>query len=371
MGRPPAAIAESLDRLNRAARALSRPVAFMEVCGTHTVNAFRCGLHGLMPENVTLLSGPGCPVCVTAQGDIDMLIELALRGEITLCTYGDMMRVTGASGTLEQARTRGADVRVVYSSMDAVKLAAARPDRQVVFAAVGFETTSPGTAAAVLDAQRLALDNFTVLASHKLVVPAMRALLDGGLVKVHGFLCPGHVSVIIGSEAFRPVVAYGLPCVIAGFDARQIAEALARLAELVRDGQANLENLYSEAVSAEGNRVALEMIARVFQPADVRWRGLGVIAASGLVLRREYDRFNAQVRCQLRAPDSPEPAGCRCGEVITGRCRPSDCPLFARDCTPTHPIGPCMVSSEGPCQAWFKYRRAAVAPADRAPQAPG
>ncbi len=361
-----AIIQDLLTRLRDAAASLGRPVQFMEVCGTHTVSAFRCGLHSLMPQNVTLLSGPGCPVCVTAQGDIDMLIDLGGRPGITLCTYGDMIRVTSSSGSLEQARSQGADVRIVYSTMDAVKLAAAEPRRQVVFAAVGFETTAPATAAAVLEAQKLGLGNFTALASHKLVIPAMSALLEGGQVNVQGFLCPGHVSVIIGSEAYRPIVNnYRMPCVIAGFEDFQIAAALADLAEQVRDGQVLLKNLYSQAVTPAGNKVALEIIDRVFRPADVWWRGLGIIPNSGMILRDEYDRYNAQVRFGLTAADVPEPPGCRCGEVITGRCTPADCKLFGRTCTPIRPVGPCMVSSEGTCQAWFKYRRAALASSEK------
>lgn len=350
---------EALDRLNAAAKALARPVQFMEVCGTHTVSAFRCGLHGLMPGNVRLLSGPGCPVCVTAQGEIDLFIELAHRPGLTLCTYGDMLRVTGSRGSLEKARGRGADVRIVYSTLDAVKLAAAEPQRQVVFAAVGFETTSPNTAAAVLEARRRGLENFSVLASHKLIIPAMRGLLDSGTVNVQGFLCPGHVSTIIGYEAFRPIVEdYGLSCVIAGFEPIHIATALARLTELVRDGQARLENWYPQVVTARGNPKAMEIIFQVFEPADMRWRGLGTLAMSGLKVKDEFSKFDARVRYALSEPEVPEPPGCRCGEVITGRCTPGDCKLFGRLCTPINPIGPCMVSAEGTCQAWFKYRRA-------------
>lgn len=349
---------EALRRLNAAAESLQSPVNFMEVCGTHTVSAFRCGVHSLMPRNVTLLSGPGCPVCVTAQGEIDLFMELALRPGVTLCTYGDMIRVTGSHGSLERVRGQGADVRIVYSPLDAVRLAAAEPHRQVVFAAVGFETTTPATAATILEAQRLKLDNFSVLASHKTIMPAMRALLDGGGVNVAGFLLPGHVSIIVGAEAYRPIVdQYGLACVIAGFEDVQILAALAQLTEFVRDGKPQLENQYPQAVTPEGNRRAQDVIAQVFEPADAHWRGVGMIPGSGLRIRGEYQKFDARVRYGLVEVDRPEPAGCRCGEVITGRCTPKQCGLFGKVCTPTNPIGPCMVSSEGTCQAWFKYRR--------------
>lgn len=352
---------QCLGRLNAAARRLPRPVKFMEVCGTHTMSAFRSGLHSLMPSNVTLLSGPGCPVCVTWQGDIDQLIELARRANVTLCTYGDMLRVIGSSGSLEQCRAEGADVRIVYSSLDAVKLAASDPSRQVVFAAVGFETTTPASAAAVLEADRLGLENFTILASHKLIMPAMRALLDSGEVRVDGFLCPGHVSVIVGAAVFEPIVReYHLPCVITGFEGPQIAAALARLTEMVADNRPALENLYSQAVTEEGNRAAQAIIDKVFVPADWRWRGLGELKGSGLALRREYRNYDARLRFALSTPAVKELPGCRCGDVITGRASPVDCKLFATACTPVRALGPCMVSSEGTCQAWFKYHRVKI-----------
>lgn len=348
---------EALDRLYAAANRIGRDVRFMEVCGTHTVNAFRSGLHSLMPPNVTLLSGPGCPVCVTSQGDVDQLIELSRRPNITLCTYGDMLRVTGRDGSLEQARGDGADVRVVYSALDAIRLAVERPNREAVFAAVGFETTAPATAVAVLEAARRRLANFTVFTSHKLIIPAMRALLETK-VNVDGFVCPGHVSVIIGSEVFRPIVEqYGLSCVITGFEGPQIAAALTRLCELTLSGRADLENLYPQAVTPAGNRQAQALIARVFRVASVHWRGLNELPNSGLELRDALREFDARVRFELGKPLNHEPPGCRCGDVITGRCAPADCRLFAAACTPLNPIGPCMVSSEGSCQAWFKYHR--------------
>ena len=264
-------VKEFLMRLESAAAKLGRDVAFMEVCGTHTVNAFRCGLHSLMPPNVTLLSGPGCPVCVTAQGDVDQMIQLAARPGVTLCTYGDMLRVTGTNGSLELSRMGGADIRVIYSAMDAVKLAADEPRREVVLVAVGFETTAPATAIAVLEAHRRGLKNFTALVTHKLVLPAMRALLDGVPVKLDGFLCPGHVSVIIGADVFAPIVQqYRKPCVIVGFEDLQLAAGLCRLVELALAGTPRLENLYPQAVSPRGNARAQEVLDRVFEPVEAR-----------------------------------------------------------------------------------------------------
>ena len=347
-----------LKRLTDAAAAIDRPVTFMEVCGTHTMSAFRCGLHSLMPPNVTLLSGPGCPVCVTAQGDIDLLIEVAAEHDVALCTYGDMLRVPGRRGSLEKARSRGADIHVVYSSTDAVKHAAANPGRQVVFAAVGFETPAPATAVAVTQAREAGLDNFSVLASHKRVVPAMLGLLGAGKVNLDGFLCPGHVSVIIGAEVYRPIVdRHRQPCVITGFEDLQMASGLARLVELIRDGAVELINDYPEAVTDAGNRRAQEMIDEVFEPGEVRWRGLGTIPESGLIIRESYASYDAQRRFGLETPEDHEPSACRCGEVISGLTSPDACTLFGDVCTPINPIGPCMVSSEGTCQAWFKYKR--------------
>jgi hydrogenase expression/formation protein HypD len=330
----------------------------MEVCGTHTMSAFRSGLHSLLPQNVRLLSGPGCPVCVTAQCDIDLMLELARQPGVTVCTYGDMLRVPSRTGSLEKSRAAGADVRVIYSTLDVVKWAAKTPDRQFVLGAVGFETTAPATAAAVLEAQGQGLKIFSVLTSHKCVLPAMTALLEAGDVHVDGFLLPGHVSAIIGVDVYRPIVdKYKLPCVVAGFEEVHMAGAIARLVELIRDRKAQLVNEYAEAVTAGGNAMARGLLAKVFEPADVRWRALGTIPKSGLVLRAEYSAFDAQKRFKLTVSDEKEPAGCLCGRVITGAVTPHDCKLFGKSCTPINPIGPCMVSSEGTCQAYFKYAR--------------
>ena len=348
----------AIERLNVAAAKLKSPVNFMEVCGTHTVSVFRSGMHSLMPANVKLLSGPGCPVCVTSQGDIDLLIDLAIKPGVAFFTYGDMLRVTGSSGSLEKAKSAGAEVHIAYSPLDALKYANENPKKEVVFGAVGFETTTPATAVSILKAKEMGLGNYSVLASHKRVMPAMMALLAGGKVNVGGFMLPGHVSILIGSEAYRPIVEqYKLPCVIAGFEDGQIALALARLTELVADGKAELENDYQQVVKKAGNDHAMGIIGRVFEPADVSWRGIGVIPRSGLCIVDEFVKFDAKSRFGLVAKEMPEPAGCRCGEVITGQCLPSDCKLFGKTCTPIHAVGPCMVSSEGSCQAWFKYHR--------------
>ncbi len=352
-----------LDRLRRAAAAVARPLAFMEICGTHTMAAFRCGLRALLPDSVRLISGPGCPVCVTAPGDIDLILQAAQKPDVVLCTYGDMLRVGGIDGdSLEQRRADGADVRIIYSTLDAVDLAEKSPQKQVVLAAVGFETTTPATAAAVLQAQRRGLKNFSILASHKRVMPALEALLAEGDVSVQGLMCPGHVSIILGAGVYRPLAQrYRMPCVVAGFEPLQMMQTLALLAEMNQQGQARVDNIYAPLVREQGNQAALRLTERVFEPCDAEWRGLGKIGQSGLRLAAEFEQYDAAARLGLSRREGGEPPGCRCGQVIKGKQTPDQCPLFATVCTPTRPIGPCMVSGEGTCAAWFKYGRATAA----------
>lgn len=352
-------------QLREEADRLGRDVMLMEVCGTHTVNACRSGVHSLMPAPVRLISGPGCPVCVTAQRYIDALVRLGAREDVTIATYGDMIRVAGEGGSLELARSRGADVRVITSAMDAVELAKRHPERQIVFAAVGFETTAPASAASVLAAEREDLRNYSILPCHKLVLPAMRTLLEDPASRIDGFLCPGHVSIVIGAAAYEPIVAdYNKPCVIGGFEAIQIMEGVValirQLGQMKAGHRARNENLYPQVVTPGGNPRAQALIGEVFTPGRSAWRALGEMEASGLDLRPRFARFDAFRRFGVELGEDREPAGCRCGEVITGRCEPHDCALFGKVCTPTFPVGPCMVSSEGSCQAWFRYRRAAL-----------
>ena len=337
---------------------LDRRAQFMEVCGTHTVSIFRSGLRSLLPKNLRLVSGPGCPVCVTAQRHIDAAIELATQPGITITTYGDMIRVPGQRGSLEQQRAQGADVRVVNSIRTALQLARDNPERQVVFLGVGFETTAPATAVAVLEADRSNFENFSVLMCHKLVVPAMLALLETGDVPLDGFLCPGHVSVIIGAKAYQPVVErHQKACVVAGFEPEQVLQGLIRLMHQCLAGRAELDNVYPAVVSDEGNQTALELLNRVFEPSDTPWRALGTIPQSGLELASSYSRFDAVRRFDLTIGQDEDHPACRCGEVIQGKADPPECTLFGTTCTPTDPIGPCMVSSEGTCAAWYKYSR--------------
>jgi hydrogenase expression/formation protein HypD len=328
----------------------------MEICGTHTVSLFRSGVKSLLPSSVRLISGPGCPVCVTSAAYLDAACELAERDDVMICTYGDMVRVPGRRGSLETARGQGARVTVVYSARDAVGIAREDPGRKVVFLAVGFETTTPATAAAVLEARAAGLENFFVLPGHKLVIPALEALLSAGEVPIDGFLCPGHVSVIIGAGAYRPIAGrYGKPCVVAGFEPANMLEGILHLVGQVAAGEAAVENVYGVAVTEGGNEVARRMIDEVFAPAPAAWRAIGSIDASGLALRDEYRRFDAFEHFGVALGEDYEPAGCRCGEVIQGKVEPSACALFGRQCTPLAPVGPCMVSSEGTCAAWYKY----------------
>jgi hydrogenase expression/formation protein HypD len=346
----------NLERLHRESEGLH--ATFMEVCGTHTMAIFRHGLRRVMPENLRLVSGPGCPVCVTPNGTIDRAIALCRIPGVVIATFGDMVRVPGSSSSLELEQTRGARVRVVYSPLDAVKMAEAQPGAQVVFLGVGFETTAPTVAAAILEARKRGLRNFSVLVAHKTMPQAMRALVASGDVALDGFLCPGHVSTIIGSEPYRFLAEeFGKACVIAGFEPLDIVEAIWMLVKQVKQGRPRVEIQYRRAVRPEGNPKALETLHRVFEPCDAEWRGLGWIPGSGLRLREEFREFDAEHRFPLEVEPPRQQAGCRCGDVLKGTVEPEACPLFAKVCTPETPVGPCMVSSEGTCAAVFRYGR--------------
>jgi len=350
---------EKIHELARGMLAGRDALRIMEVCGTHTMVIAASGLRSLLPEGLKLISGPGCPVCVTDQAYVDQAVALALRGQAVIATYGDMVRVPGSSGSLADARARGAAVEVVYSADQAVELARKAPGRQVVFLAVGFETTTPGTAMAVLRARNEAVDNFKVLTAHKVILPAMRALLADGQARIDGFLCPGHVSVILGWRAYQPLVAeFGRPCVVAGFDPGQVVAGIEEILVQLAANQPRCCTVYP-SVAPEGNVEARRIIGLVFEGCDAAWRALGVIPASGLKLREEFAAQDAARCFDLPEVASREPAGCRCGEVITGRCDPTDCGMFGVRCAPASPIGPCMVSSEGACAAAYKYGRRA------------
>jgi hydrogenase expression/formation protein HypD len=352
-----------LERIEKARKTIdavcekvSQPIQVMEVCGTHTVSIFRNGIRTLLPEKLKLLSGPGCPVCVTDQGYIDIILELAQRDDCIIATYGDMMRVPGKAGSLEHLQ-RG-NVKVVLSTDDGVALARNHPDKTVVFAAVGFETTTPASAVAVADAAREGLENFCILSGHKLVVPAMQALLGAKNDKIDAFLCPGHVSVILGSDAYRPVVEqFNRPCVVAGFEGVQILEGLAKICEQLAEGTARVDSVYGAAVTPQGNQTAQRIVYDMFEPYDGPWRGLGTIPGGTLKLRTEYEQYDALRRFGFKEVPTEELGGCQCGRVLCGLIDPPQCPLFGKNCTTDSPIGPCMVSTEGACAAWYKYGR--------------
>ncbi len=334
-----------------------RIVRIMEVCGSHTMAIARYGIRQALPASVELLSGPGCPVCVTDAGYIDAGIGLTCLGAV-VATFGDLMRVPGSAGTLAQARGNGADIRVCYSPLGALELAQKHPDREIVFLAVGFETTVAPAVGLLRAARDKGIANLSILTAFKLVPPALRALIDDPAVAIDAFLCPAHVSAIIGAQAYRPFADVDrMPCVIAGFEPLDILYGLLEILEQIERGEARVVNQYSRVVREEGNRTALKLMNEWLEPADVSWRGLGMIPKSGLALRPAFRSWDAEARHGIRAiPALPDPR-CRCGDVLKGVISPPDCPLFARGCTPDHPVGPCMVSSEGSCAARFQYER--------------
>lgn len=345
-----------------AAQALKKltetPLRFMEVCGTHTVSIYRAGLRPLFPESVSLVSGPGCPVCVTAQAEIDTLVSLSGMEKVMIATYGDMVRVPGSTMSLAQARAVGASVHVVLSAAGALDLARRFPEKTVVFAGVGFETTAPATAAVVMEADHSRQENFLVLNLHKTVPVVLETLASDPDLALDGFLLPGHVSAIIGLSPYAFLAAtHGLACVVAGFEPEQIMAGLALLALQKRNNLFSVQSVYPQAVRPGGNSKARALLETVFEPADAQWRGLGLLRGSGLGFRPSYSRFDARISLGIHDVPSVEPAGCRCGDVIAGRIPPAGCPLFGCPCTPEEPVGPCMVSSEGSCSAVYRYGR--------------
>jgi hydrogenase expression/formation protein HypD len=340
----------------------TRPICLMEFCGGHTHAVLRFGVPDLLPPTLELRSGPGCPVCVTSAAELDYALALARVPGVILATFGDMMRVPGSlnpahrTTTLAQAKADGADVRVVYSPLDALHIARENPTRPVAFLGVGFETTAPMVAAAVLLAEQERVTNFSIFSMHKLTPPAMRAVLDAGEVALNGIIGPGHVTTIIGAAAWQFLPEeYGIPVAVAGFEPADILRAILALVEMVENARPRVANLYARSAKAGGNVTAQVVLERVFEVADAEWRGFGVIPASGLRLREEYARFDAARLFPIEVEPAREPAGCRCGEVLRGVLMPPECPLFAGVCTPQSPVGPCMVSAEGACAAHYTY----------------
>ncbi|MDA8324615.1 MAG: hydrogenase formation protein HypD [Nitrospiraceae bacterium] len=356
-------IERQVEGIRRLLVEIGRPVNLMEVCGTHTVSIFRHGLRGMF-EGIRFLSGPGCPVCVTSGRDVDGAVLISRESDVALATFGDMMRVPGSLGNLDYARACGADIRIVYSALDALQMARMEKTRRVVFFSTGFETTAPGAAAIIHEAREEGIGNFSVYSVHKLVPPALRALLSTPGIEVDGFLLPGHVSTIIGVRPYEFIAAdNGKPAVIAGFSAEDIIGATLMLLGQIRRGRAAVEVQYRTAVRAEGNRRALAMMEECFEPDSAWWRGIGAIPASGLRIREGFAAFDAARVFAMalegvmsgRQSAPSEPPGCSCGDVLRGLKIPTECRLFGKKCTPESPVGACMVSAEGSCAAYYKY----------------
>lgn len=339
-------------------RHLQQPFRFMEVCGTHTMSIFQSGLRSILPEDLVHASGPGCPVCVTSQGEIDQCLQLAAKPGVILATFGDMLKVPGSRGqSLQDLQGEGAMIRVCYTPLQAVQLARQNPGLEVIFLAVGFETTAPTVAVAVQQAQAMDLDNFKILSLHKLLPPALRQLVQDPQLAVQGFVLPGHVSAIIGTEPYQFLAReFSLPAVITGFEPLDILQALYMLLQMQAHGKPGIENQYTRVVREQGNPRARQIMQEVFEPGPGRWRGLGEIPDSGLKLTSEYKGFDAQEAFALGEIQAEEIQGCRCGEVLQGRISPKDCRLFGKACSPASPVGPCMVSTEGSCAAFYKYK---------------
>lgn len=344
--------------LNELKGSVTESIKIMEVCGTHTMAIFKTGLRSVLPENIQMLSGPGCPVCVTSAAHIDTFVWLAKEPGVRLAVFGDLMRVPGSSGSLADAVSEGARVDVVYSPVDALRLATENQDDIVVLAGIGFETTVPSVAATIIAARNSNIKNFKVFSTHKVMMPALNTLFAGEdkKGKTDGLLCPGHVSAITGTDIYVPLARdFKLPCVVGGFEAADILLAILLLVRQIGDGRAQVENAYGRTVSKKGNKRARDAVEQVFEPEDTEWRGFGIIPKSGLSIRPEFAEFDATPLCTADFTSSTEPAGCICGEILRGMRIPIDCPLFAVRCTPYKPYGPCMVSGEGACAAYFRY----------------
>jgi len=336
--------------------AVGRPIRLMEVCGTHTVAIFRHGIRDLLPKEIMLLSGPGCPVCVTSIRDIDTVIEISKSSDTIITTFGDMMRVPGDSKNLSQAKAEGADIRIVYSPLDALKLAETNPDKKIVFFATGFETTSPLVAGTLAEADARKIANFYIYSVHKTVPPALKGLLNAPEVRIDGFILPGHVTTIIGLKPYEFLSRdYQKPSVVTGFDATDILNSIVMLVRQVAQNEARIENEYALVVKEEGNPRAVALLQEFFEPEDAYWRGIGTIPASGLRLREPYKRRDIRETVAVSVPEGQEPKACSCGDVLKGIKIPTDCTLFGKACTPEKPVGACMVSTEGSCAAYHKY----------------
>jgi len=345
-------------RLVKRIKARKNPtVKLMEFCGSHTSSILKHGIRQLLPESVEMLSGPGCPVCVTDQADIDRAIALAQIPKIILCTFGDMLRVPGTYSSLQQARAEGCDVRTVYSTLDALEIATNNPSQQVVFLGVGFETTAPTIAASLDMAKTQGIENYSVLSLLKICPPVMKALLDSGETRINGIICPGHVSAVIGAKPYEFIPKdYGIACVIAGFEPVDILLAVDMLLQQITQNNYKVENAYGRSVTREGNECAQNLLSKVFGLSQAKWRGMEEVQNSGYCISEEYSFFDASKRFDIVTRAPKEMSGCHCGEVLRGVIKPPECPLFGKVCLPERPSGPCMVSGEGACASYYQYR---------------
>ena len=361
--RDPKAARGLIQKINRLSLLLERtteqPLKLMEICGGHTHSIFKYGIEAALPDTIELIHGPGCPVCVMPRGRLDDAIALAQQPEVIFTTFGDTMRVPGSKKSLLQAKAEGADVRMVYSPLDALSVAQANPHQKVVFFGIGFETTAPSTALTILQAEAEGIDNFSIFANHVLVVPALEALLNNPDLQLDGFVGPGHVSTIIGTKPYQIIAeTYGKPVVVSGFEPIDILQSIAMLLQQLADGRCEVENQYTRLVEFQGNKVAQNAIDRVFTVREeFEWRGLGYISKSGLKIRENYAQFDAEVQFNLPNRQVADAAACQCGEILKGVLKPWQCKVFGTACTPENPIGTCMVSSEGACAAYYKYGR--------------
>jgi hydrogenase expression/formation protein HypD len=351
-------LSQLIPKLEKAGDKLGRKPNLMEVCGTHTVSISSTGIRDLLNSYVNLKSGPGCPVCVTDHSDIDVMLALARQEGVILTTFGDMIRVPGTGGSLAEEAAEGADIRLVYSTLDAVKLAEENPHKDVIFLGIGFETTTPTVAAALQFAEARKLKNFLIYSVHKVVPPVMRVLLTDPEVMIDGFILPGHVSVITGRKLWDFVAEeYRCPASVVGFEAVDILLGINDIIDQILSGQPKVTNMYARAVSEEGNPEARRLVDHFFTHGDSAWRGMGIVPGSGTFLKAEFGKFHAEEKYPVRIPDSKPPRGCACGEVLKGKIWPYECPLFNNGCNPVSPVGPCMVSSEGACAAYYRYHR--------------
>ncbi len=340
----------------------SQNITIMEVCGTHTMSIAKNGIKNLLPKNIRLLSGPGCPVCVTPNHQIDKMIAYARQEDVIITTFGDMIKVPGSSSSLSREKSLGRDIRIVYSVNDALKLAENNPNKKIIFFGIGFETTTPTIAASLKDAKERKLKNYFVLSTHKLIPPAIKVILESEEVKVNGFLLPGHVSIIIGRKIYDFIAEkHKIPCAVTGFEPMDILRAILCLVNQTNNckEQAYLspkvENCYKRSVKEKGNQAAKDLVNEVFEVCDSEWRGIGIISNSGLKIREEYKEFDVEKNIEVKVEPTKENPACICGNILRGVNIPSDCALFGTTCTPENPVGPCMVSSEGTCAAYYKY----------------